>query len=123
MNQLKRVLICDDDEGIIDVASIVLGEKGYDILTLRHSNNIFEKISEYKPDVILIDLWMSEISGDQIVIKLKQDEHFRKIPVIIVSANKDLQEIAKSSGSDGFLAKPFDIVELENIVEKQVGKP
>lgn len=116
----KNVLICDDDQGILDVAKIVLHDKGYNVTTLNDSKHIDSKIKEIRPDVILIDLWMPEADGEQIVKKLKKNDETKNIPVVVVSARRDTPEAARKSGADGYLLKPFDIEQLEEIVEKHL---
>jgi len=118
----KTILICDDDDGVIDVAQIVLEGKGYNIHTLTNAADIFEVINIHKPDLILLDLWMPEASGDEITKTLKKNKDTQHIAVILFSANKDTSIIAKEAGADDFLSKPFDISELEKIVAKHLIK-
>lgn len=116
----KRILICDDDEGIVDVVTIVLQDKNYEVLTLQGKGDVFEEIKELMPDVILLDLWMPEVSGDKIAKKLKSDESTKHIPIIVVSASRDTEKVAMDVGANDFLSKPFDILELEEIVGKHL---
>lgn len=116
----KTVLVCEDDEGIIDIAQIVLGDKGYTVVGLLNPAGIFAAVTETKPDLILLDLWMVGLSGDDIARQLKAAETTRHIPIIIMSANKDAGEIARVAGAEDFLAKPFDLAALEKIVEKYI---
>ena len=115
---MKKVLICDDDAGIVDVAGIVLREAGYDVTTLTTSEKIFSVIKDIEPDIILIDLWMPNLSGEQIVMELKKKEKTKSIPVIIMSASRKTEDTALHTGAEGFICKPFDIEELEDIVRK-----
>lgn len=114
----KKILICEDDDGILGLCEMVLTDAGYEVTALDDSTNFFEVIRQNTPDLILIDLWMSGMSGDEIVIKVKKDERYKKIPVIIFSANNDVENISKLAGADGFLAKPFPISQLEDMVKK-----
>ncbi len=118
----KKVLICDDDEGIIDVIKIVLEDKGYLVQTCVDSRTIYETVAKFKPKIILLDLWMPELGGDEITRELKNNKDTKHIPIIIISASKDTIIVAKESGAEGFICKPFDILELEDIVEKYISK-
>jgi CheY-like chemotaxis protein len=117
----KNILICDDDEGIVDVIKIVLEEKGYKTKSVSHGRDIFKIIEKWKPDLVLVDFWMPEISGDEIIKALKKEPHTESIPIILIAAHRRTRELAIQSGADGFLTKPFDIQDLENIVEKHTG--
>ncbi len=117
----KNILICDDDEGIIDVIRIVLEEKGYKTRSVSHGRGIFKIIEKWKPDLVLVDFWMPEIGGDEIIKALKKDSQTKGIPIILIAAHRRTRELATESGADGFLTKPFDIRDLENIVQKHIG--
>jgi DNA-binding response OmpR family regulator len=116
------ILICDDDEGVIDIASIVLKEKGYDVQVCKDSDSLIEMVTLKRPDLLLLDLWMPGLNGEQITIELKSNKDTKNIPILIVSANKDIEKVAKFSGADDFLPKPFDIEVLENKVENLLKK-
>lgn len=116
----KCVLVCEDDEGIIEIAQIVLSDKGYRVVSLLNPARIFAIVEETKPDLILVDLWMVGFNGDEITRRLKAGPTTRHIPVIIMSANKDAREIARQAGAEDFLAKPFDLDALEKIVETYI---
>lgn len=116
----KTVLICDDDEGILDVVSIVLEDQGYNVVTVMNSNEIFHEIERANPVLILLDLWMPGLTGEQITARLKKSDQTKNIPVIIISASKDAQEVARVIGADDCINKPFDIHHLEKVVEKFV---
>lgn len=111
----KKILICDDDEGILDMMSLVLGLTDHTIILEKNSLHLYRIIGEQKPDLLLIDLWMPVLSGDQIVKTLKSQSYTRDIPIIVISASKDGAQIALSAGADDFLGKPFDV---ERILEK-----
>lgn len=113
-----KILICDDDEGIVDVASIVLKDAGYDVTTVTASETIFSIIDEIHPDIILLDLWMPNLSGEKIAEQLKSQKKTKDIPVIIMSASRKTEHAAMKTGADGFICKPFNIEELEEIVRK-----
>jgi DNA-binding response OmpR family regulator len=117
---MKKVLVFDDDIGILEVTKIILKDKGYKVKTLSTFENAFKNIDTFCPDMILIDLWMPGINGEEIVKQIKMSPEKHTIPVVILSASKNTQEIAKESGADDFLCKPFDINDLEEIVDKYI---
>lgn len=118
----KTVFVCDDDIGIVDVVKIVLEEAGYQVVASSDSESVVQKVKKLMPSLILIDLWMPGIGGEQLIPILKKDTRTSGIPVIVISASKDTKEVAERVGADGFLHKPFDITDLEVIVKKHLGE-
>lgn len=116
----KKILVADDDHGIVDAMQILLEDEGYDVITTMDGTTIQEKFDQ-KPDLVFLDIWMSGINGSTICQKLKANEHTKHIPVIMFSANRDTEEIAMECGANGFLLKPFEIMELVGIVKKFLG--
>lgn len=115
---VKSVLICDDDEGIIDVASIILSDAGYDVIAITESREVLSLATKSNPQLILLDLWMPNMSGEEVTKELKQNPKTSNIPIIIISASRNTEDIARRIGADHFICKPFDIDELEKVVKK-----
>ncbi|WP_025144906.1 PleD family two-component system response regulator [Pedobacter jeongneungensis] len=113
----KKILICDDDRGIIDVLEMVLEETGHRVITETNSLNARAIIDSEKPDLIILDLWMPVLSGDQILQMIRRTPETQDIPVIIISASRDGAQIATEAGANKFIAKPFDIYDMVDSVE------
>ncbi|KGE12365.1 response regulator [Sphingobacterium deserti] len=114
----KTILIFDDDVNILEVCTIILVDAGYTVKISETSHDIIEKVTEIQPDIILMDNWIPEIGGIEATRLLKQNEQYRHIPVVYISANNDIHLLAEKAGADAYLPKPFDITELENTVER-----
>jgi len=111
----KRILICDDDEGILDMLTTLLECYGFGIIAEKNSLNVPAIIEQQKPDVILLDLWMPVLSGDQLLKGIRSNPATRRLPVIIISASTEGKTIALSAGATDYISKPFNI---ESIIEK-----
>ena len=114
----KRVMIFDDDLDILSICSYILEEQGWEVHTSTHCNNIVENVDKVKPDVILMDNWIPETGGIIATQTLKKHPEFKAIPIIYFSANNDIQSLAKQAGADTYLEKPFDLTELEEIINR-----
>ena len=112
----KKILVCDDDLGILEMLELIL-EDDYQVIIEPNSVNALKNIASQRPDLVLLDIWMPVISGDQILRELKADPVTSAIPVLMYSASTEGKAIAAASGADSFLAKPFDINELLERVE------
>jgi DNA-binding response OmpR family regulator len=113
----KKILVCDDDEGILDMVTFVLEDSGYDVVPEKNSMNVYSVIEKEQPDLLLLDLWMPVLSGDQVLKVLKSNPQTMRLPVIVISASTEGQKIAVEAGASDFLAKPFDIDQLVNRVQ------
>jgi CheY-like chemotaxis protein len=118
----KRVLILDDDLDILQICTIVLKKKGFDVLTVNNSNQVVEQVKSYQPDVILMDNWIPGPGGIEATRTLKLMPETQDIPVIFFSANSNVTQLAQEARADYFLQKPFDISELEGIVQMAISQ-
>ncbi|QQQ29268.1 response regulator [Chryseobacterium indoltheticum] len=117
----KRILIFDDDKSILDVFTIIFSENGYEVEVSETSHNIIERVTDFRPHLILMDNWIPDIGGIEAVKLLRNHSEFKDIPVIYISANSDINTLAKKAEADDYLAKPFELQILEKKVEKFLG--
>jgi two-component system alkaline phosphatase synthesis response regulator PhoP len=114
-----RILVVDDDEGIIEVVQIVLESEGYEVQTSMNGD-FLQHLPEHLPDLILLDVLLSGNDGRVICKSLKSNSITRHIPVIMLSAHSDASKVADGSGADDFLEKPFDVDVLIAMVAKHL---
>lgn len=112
----KKIIIFDDDEDILSICSYILEEQGWEVHTFTDCNNIVEKVSSVNPSVILMDNWIPDAGGIIATQTLKKSDELKHIPVIYFSANSDIQLLAEHAGAETYLAKPFDLEDLEQII-------
>lgn len=116
-NSKKKILVVDDDPAILEVLSLILQDAGYEVKTT--DNRSAEKLAgEYLPNVMLLDIWMAGMDGKHICRGLKNRKRTARIPIVFISASKDIEAIAKAAGADGFVMKPFEIGDIISIVKK-----
>ena len=115
---MKKVFVCDDNDGILDVSTIVLEGAGYDVVTAKNGEELRENIKCILPDLILMDLWMPGDGGDVLTQEIKENDYTKHIPVIVFSACRNIESAAEKAGADGYLKKPFDIQALKSVVKK-----
>lgn len=109
-------MIADDDPGIVDAVEMLLEFEGYEVSSTIDGSTVLDMKTEL-PDLLLLDIWMSGEDGRDICKKLKQTELTKSIPVIMISASRDIKESALQAGADDFLAKPFEMNELLNKIK------
>jgi two-component system cell cycle response regulator DivK len=116
----KRIIIFDDDEDILSICRYILEDLGWEVFTYTDCNEVAQKVSSIGPSVILMDNWIPDAGGIIATQQLKQTEALKHIPVIYFSANSDIQLLASHAGAETYLAKPFDLQDLENVINKAI---
>lgn len=109
LNGNKKIFVADDDADILQIISIMLKTQGYEVDISKNANEIFNYQKYNLPDLILLDIWMSGLDGREICYELKKNILTKDIPVLFVSANANIREIAIEYKANGFIAKPFDM--------------
>jgi DNA-binding response OmpR family regulator len=112
----KKIMIADDDPGIVDAVEMLLEFEGYQVTSTVNGATVLDMKDEL-PDLLLLDIWMSGEDGRDICKKLKHEPATKNIPVIMISASRDIMESAMASGADDFLAKPFEMNDLLQKIE------
>lgn len=116
----KKIAIFDDDADILSICTYILEELGWTVYCFNDCSVIEEKVAEIRPNIILMDNWIPEDGGVIATQKLKRNENLKKIPIIFFSANSDIQQLSKQAGADNYLAKPFNLEDLQAIIEHTV---
>ena len=115
----KTILIYDDDDDMLIMQRHIL-QNQYDIQTKTSCINVLADISEINPAIILMDLRIPMTGGEAAVALIKNNAASSHLPVILVSANTNINQISKSTNANAFVAKPFDIAALRMIIEKHI---
>lgn len=118
MSKKKSVAVLDDDEGILEVLSVVLEDAEYDVAAFSDHEDFKAHLIRSQVDVILMDIFIGGVDGVALCQELKNSEFRERPPVILMSADNKVREMSRRAGADDFLTKPFDIAELVTIVEK-----
>ncbi|RYU91213.1 response regulator [Mucilaginibacter terrigena] len=114
----KRLLIVDDDAGVLDVMKEVFEYENFEVKTLQCTSDILNDVAAYNPDVVLIDYILTGINGGELCHQLKHHDKTAHMPVIMVSAYTNVLNSLGHYGYDSFIAKPFDINTLLAEVNK-----
>src|SRR5262245_52356763 len=109
-----RVLVADDDESLVRTLTWILKEHGYDVAVCPGGESLFAKIDEIKPQLLLLDIMMPKVDGLQLLERLKQDERYKDLPVLMVSSMPPEEATVRALGlgAADFISKPFRVREL-----------
>ena len=112
MTDQKRVLLVDDQAGILNVLRIQLKMHGFDVAIASSGTEAIEMVREEEPDVILLDILMPDINGFDVLTRVKE---FSQVPIIAFTANPSIAQKAIEMGAVDSISKPFD---ADKLVEK-----
>ncbi|AVR46389.1 two-component system response regulator [Christiangramia fulva] len=123
---MANILIVDDDQTIGFMLRDILEFNGHQVVVSQEPRKTKENIKSNNIDLILLDKLISGVDGTDVCADLRKDEEFADIPVIMMSALHNVNEICKQAGATEFLSKPFDMETLisltDEILEKHSGK-
>lgn len=118
---MKKLLIIDDESGIVDEVKSFFEEEGYDVLSADTGKEGIERITSNRPDLVIIDMKLPDMSGIQVLRYCK--DLFPLIKVIVNTGYVDQNVIdeAERIGRDSFLQKPFNLERLKEEIDTLLG--
>lgn len=120
---MPRIMIIDDDKDLLTITGSSLKQKGFIISVQSEWEAAAKEMLQFKPQVILLDVFLSGLDGLEVCKKLKANTYTRHIPVIIFSGYPRVGEAAiYEFGADGFISKPFETAELVKKIHKVLEK-
>ncbi len=105
------IIIVDDDEAILEVTSMLFEHNGWTVYAYSEFPGL-EQLEKLQPDLLLLDYWMSGLSGREMIKALQQHAHLSAIPRIIMSAMQKIETQISDLEVAAIVKKPFDIDEL-----------
>ena len=118
---MKRIFCADDDPGMREVFPLIFSRAGYDITMFPNGEELLQN-NLTPPDLFLLDKQLSGINGIEICRFLKNNPQTRNIPVIMVSASRDLEHQSASAGADDYIEKPFKLDQLLSVAKKYLSR-
>ena len=118
----SRILVVDDDPALLQTISIVLKEQGYDVTTAEDGIRMLEALELREPDLILLDVLMPHLDGFQLLERLKADDRYADLPVLIVSSLPAEEATVRTLGlgAADFIRKPFRVRDLLARIQAQL---
>ncbi|MCK4743752.1 MAG: response regulator [Sulfuriflexus sp.] len=117
-----RVLIVDDDEEIAQLHAEVLKNDGMEVVAISDPMQTLDKMNEFNPELILLDMHMPQCSGLDVAMIIRQNSQHDKIPIVFLSSEQDvsLRMMAIKCGSDDFISKPVNLDYLKRAVQARI---
>ena len=110
----KLIYSVEDDKNIAKIIRLTLSKQGYEVETFEDGTSFLDAINKRKPDLILLDLMLPDIDGNELIKKIRDNKFYDDVLIMIISArNNTLDKVdSLDLGADDFLEKPFDLLEL-----------
>ncbi len=124
MDKIKKILLIEDEDVIIDLLQRKLEKEGYEIEVAHDGQEGLDKMKKIKPDLVLLDIIMPKLGGLEVMEKKKKDPGLRNIPVIIISNSGqpvELERAKKLGAKDWLIKTEFDPQEVVEKVKKEIG--
>jgi two-component system, chemotaxis family, chemotaxis protein CheY len=112
------LLVVDDDPAVLSTVSDILSDEGYQVVTASNGAEALETLDRTFPDLILLDMRMPVMDGWKFAQARSAEQ--RSIPLIVMTAAHDARKWALEIGAADYLAKPFDLLELLEVVERRL---
>jgi len=120
----KKILVADDDTSIADMLDLSFREEGYEVSKATQSLRFYDKVRDEHPDLILLDLMMPYLEGEDELRLMKLSQDTANIPVIVVTAKPDVNKdeaVLRQLGVLHIVRKPFDLNHLIRLVKQTIG--
>jgi two-component system, OmpR family, alkaline phosphatase synthesis response regulator PhoP len=106
----KRILLVDDEVDFIEVVRVRLEDSNYEVIVAYDGEEALERAERDEPNLIILDIMLPKISGFDVCRKLKIDENFKNIPIIMLSAKFQPNDVnfGIAMGADAYITKPFE---------------
>lgn len=113
---MATILIVDDEEPVRGFLAQVLTEDGYDVCLATHGRQALELVDQERPDLVLSDVMMPVLNGVELCRLLKARADTKDVPVILMTSAG--RKAADGTGCDAYISKPFDLIDVEALIER-----
>ena len=117
---MKKILIIEDETDIIDMATMILEDEGYEVSSISEYPNFENKVAECKADLVLLDLNLRGYHGKDICKYIKASDSLKQTAVVLMSANRDIKAVKEESGADAYIRKPFDLYDFIGTIRAHI---
>lgn len=110
----KKILVIDDDVQLVDMIQMRLEAKGYEVVTAYDGRKALEKVRNQMPDLVILDLILPKLPGEEVCREIRKDEKTANLPIIMLTGkSSDVDRVVgKVIGASCYMPKPFEADEL-----------
>ncbi|MEZ5496671.1 MAG: EAL domain-containing protein [Gammaproteobacteria bacterium] len=122
----QKVLFLDDDEDQIAITEHILKDAGFSVKSITKSEYILDTLADYKPDLLLLDLYLGDVTGDKIVSIIRKEPKYRFLPIVFLTADTTLESrmLVLNAGADDLITKPIKsdllVASIKNRIQRNL---
>jgi CheY-like chemotaxis protein len=115
---MQTVLVVDDEFGVAEVLQSILEDEGYRVVTAINGKQALARLSEFTPDLIMLDYMMPIMDGTQTLAAIRSQSALAQLPIIMMSSLEEVSVRETCTDYNSFLRKPFRAVAVVNLVAR-----
>jgi DNA-binding response OmpR family regulator len=117
---MDKILVVDDDIDILTLVNMTLTMNGFEVSVLSRWENINNTIKNFEPDLILLDVSLGGADGREICKNLKAEKETQHIPIILFSANIEMEKSIDNCNAQAFISKPYELGYFLNTIKSNI---
>lgn len=115
----RTILVVDDDQDLLDLLAFVLSSEGYEVKTASDGRQALDALQPSMPSLILLDMKMPVMNGWEFAAEFHR-QYDNGAPIVVVTAAENAEKRAEEIGASGWISKPFDVITLIDVVQRQL---
>lgn len=117
----KIILLVEDTEAVLKLTKFRLEKAGFEVITAGDGQAALAAVENNKPDIILLDFGLPKMDGSEVARRLKSDERFKALPIIMFTASIENTKHIEEFGVDDYILKPYEPEEMMVKIKKYLG--
>jgi len=111
---MKKILLIDDNDALCEIIRMLLEKEGFAVAVSHDGNDGLDNIHKEKPDLVILDLGLPGLPGEEVCRRIRKDDDIAKTPVIMLTAKQEDSDriVGRVIGADSYITKPFESEKL-----------
>jgi two-component system, OmpR family, phosphate regulon response regulator PhoB len=118
---MKKFLVCEDDQDMVDFLDFYLTSKGFDFMIVEEGRMVLPALKENSFSFLLLDLNLPDMHGKDVIRQIREDPSIKDLPIVIFSASLKTKQLVEELDVQGYIEKPFELEDLEKVIIEKAG--
>jgi len=117
---MNKFLICEDDPDMVELLNLYLNSKSYNFEIVQEGSEVLPALQKDNFHLLLLDMNLPDMDGEEVLRRIRNYNEFERLPIVVFSASAKIKKISENLQVTGFLEKPFELSELEMVINQHV---